>query len=487
MGIIHTAKRQFRTLTAGFLAALSVAITYGMPALGAAYTPDFLVGSAASPAKRIGFDLEQEGDLRDALISDLADIDVAEIHALRTFFQHASASFPATPLVYRYVLAYPGSFTKSDFDDIKNMFNGVFLGQLPGNRYGVKPLLLPKGSVVFHVRSQHRRNILGEYNPALINMHLASALNHKHWEALFWRQYASGSMPETELLGEVVSSLSDLLHVQKALNDRYKNGWVIKQVGESNSGLDVITSDVDLAAEVTKYLASDFEDFRRKKLAEWDERGADIDYVIADLKDHAGFIGWKVHTILSKPFDAIVQRRAAIDKEYRVEVIAGRVLGDGSTVDRHAWEVEERTGRAPDISSANEIANVEAYAQSLVDQLPLELRGMTFAMDIARLKQGGYMLIESNPGGGSGFLYSKTESVAALNRFLLRYPELVRQQRVAAKGLASSEQMATLKRWLKEWNITKFPAWLEIFPDRVEFVEMKPKAVRACSRPSSFR
>ena len=69
---------------------------------------------------------------------------------------------------------------------------------------------------------------------------------------------------------------------------------------------------------------------------------------------------------------------------------------------------------------------------------------MTFGMDIAVLEDGGIKMIESNPQGNSGFLAYDKRSVKALDKFLLKYPEMVKKGEVPL-GMEPQDQV----KWIR--------------------------------------
>ena len=175
-----------------------------------------------------------------------------------------------------------------------------------------------------------------------------------------------------------------------------------------------------------------------------------------------------------------------IATELRVEVLGGKVLGRGSTIDRYAYMGEGSfKGKGGKRSSEEIIKEIEKHTQKIIDQLPDELRFMTFAMDIALLEDGSFTMIESNPGGNSGFLALEDRSIKVLNDFLRSYPEKVRSGEIH-EGLSGKSQIDYLKNKLIEWNIT-----IEEIPDLsfsddhlndIEFTPVKLKHFKEIER-----
>jgi Zn/Cd-binding protein ZinT len=151
----------------------------------------------------------------------------------------------------------------------------------------------------------------------------------------------------------------------------------------------------------------------------------------------------------------IIQERFNIISEFRVEIVAGRVLGGRSTVDRYAYMYLKNgkfdsSYKAPD---KKDLKAAEAYAKEVASSLPPELQNMTFGLDIAIIEGGEAVMIESNPGGNSNFLYEEEISnVKKLTQFLLKFPELIKTGKIHI-GWTPKEQMEFLKRKFSDWRI----------------------------------
>ena len=128
-------------------------------------------------------------------------------------------------------------------------------------------------------------------------------------------------------------------------------------------------------------------------------------------------------------------------------MVSGRVIGEGSTIPRYQYEYPEESGKVDP-----NIARIEARVQEIMDDLPEELRYMTFGMDIALTKDGQIRMIESNPQGNSGFLAYDKRSVKALDKFLLSYPQLVKDGEVGL-GMAPEEQVKWVADFMKSIGV----------------------------------
>jgi hypothetical protein len=397
------------------------------------------------------------------------------------------------PLIFRYFMGDP-NIKHADYARQLKYYKGTVVGFIPARHYGVAPMVIPGESVVMHRRPFHRFSVMGKYNPGLINYNIQQALENKYAEFRFWNDYAPGAMPETRLLSDLLEGTPalktdghiDVRAISAALNKTYPQGWVLKGVWDLGSEREIITDKTDIISDVEKYQHSDFDSFKartERKMAYLNE--ATPEYLQDQLKTHRGYRGWKISQMLRDAHLAMVQRRVDIAREFRVEAIAGKVLSDGSTVDRWYYTYQE-AGRLNEYvaPSAETIKAVEVYAQNLLNTLPANLRGMPMGMDVALLKNGGMVLIESNPGGNSGFLYEEEKaSVLALEKRLEAYPEMVKKGEVS-QGLSPRAQMNFLRMKFAQWGLDTNASYpdMRFLDDRIEDPEFTAVQVD----PSSF-
>lgn len=394
-------------------------------------------------------------------------------------------------LIFRYFIGDPKEVNPADYREMKKAYADTVVGFLPLKEYGEKPLVVPGESVVFHRLPLHRNSIVGKYNPTLINTNLVQALENKYTEGRFWNEFSPGSMPETVLLEHLISSKDGgqlpVKAIAEKLSEKFPEGWVMKGVWDLGSEKQIVTDKTDLIGEVERYLKSDFNQYKARVEADFAAAGTAPEYLLNEIKKHPNYMGYKLYSMLSSPGLSIVQNRVDIDREFRVEVVAGKVLGRGSTFDRW-WYTFKYGGKMNEYVPVPKktIKAVEQFAQRAVNQLPKELRNMTFGMDIATLKNGGMIMIESNPGGNSNFLFEEEKiSVRALRERLEEFPEEVRKGKVNL-GLSPAKQMEFLRAKFADWkiNIAKLYPGMDFKADRIvdaEFIQTRsnPKFYRA--------
>lgn len=321
--------------------------------------------------------------------------------------------------------------------------------EVPMNSALDQPFIVPGESVVWHRLGSTAQNIIGKYNPALVNANIGAILENKYVEAKFWERYAPEAMARTTILSDIVSPKRPMAESIALLNQQFPQGWVIKGIYDNNTDAKfLITNDTDLQSELDKYNANkdDFLEFLARMRRQYEL--TDPDLFMEKLKSRAEYNGWRINKMFKKPFKGIVQARLDISSEYRVEVVAGRVLGRQSTVPRYYYANGVQDLADSYWEGEKNLLVVERYAQQLIDRLPDHLKGMTFAMDVAILKDGSLKLIEANPQGNSGFLFLDHRAHQLLEDFLLSYPELIKRGEIQL-GMSEVDQMKYLKDFLE--------------------------------------
>jgi len=411
----------------------------------------------------------------DLLLESISGIDKLMIQKLRREFNEARRK---GKILFRYFLGDPKVVDQAEYEEQMKYFKSHPVGFLPSSSYGLYPVVLPGESVVFHRRHFHRNSILGKYNPGLINANIQQALENKYVEFRFWNEYFPGVMAQTVLLKDILgpnpTELSPELIVSR-LKARFPEGWVMKGVWDLGSEANILTDKTDLAGILKDYLTSDYDLFAKrtqKRNAQYLDSAPE--YLQSLLSEHPNYKGWQIHERLLNPQLSIVQSRLEIAREFRVEGLGGKVLSDGSTLDRwyytYAYGTQGKTLADYVPPPRGMVSKVEAFTQAILDKLPENLRGIPFGFDIAVLKDGSMRMIESNAGGNSNFLFEEEkESVHALEKFLKRYPKLVQQGKVPT-GLTLEEQMGYLDQKFAQWEIStveQYPG-MKFLEDRIE-------------------
>jgi hypothetical protein len=376
----------------------------------------------------------REIDFRKLLVS--ASLNVSEPQVVRViWYNPITEPIPENIEEFRYFLDVP-------YRRVTPVF-------LPAGTTSTLPFLVPGESVVFHSLVETQNVLMGKYNPALVNSSLSLILTDKFAEAMFWEKYAPGSMPKTKLLGHLISAENTPEEIKATLDKEFPKGWVLKGVNDHATDISfLITNESEFIEEIKKYRASDFLE-KRKQIID-NKTWSNPDAYVEALKELVGYKGFRINRMFKEPEFAIVQEKLSIKSEYRVEVIAGRVLGDGSTVERYAYKDPNETVF---VKNVEEAALVEKAIQAYVNKVPWELRGLPMGLDAAVLTDGTVRIIETNPQGNSGFLMDEPQSTKALNRFLKNYPDLVKKGEVPL-GLTPPDQMKFIAKFLKEIGVT---------------------------------
>ncbi len=351
-------------------------------------------------------------------------------------------------------------------------FYRVYLGPYPGAyedkllqyNYGTKVLYaenvkngpIQVDGVVWHSDPEEAKAFLGTRNPTLGSPELYELIGNNKWEEakalmavsrdpntgvrkMINGQAVEDVVPFTENMANVLSEIHQKIvnrmqgrlqtslaitsitevprHLQEEylqlvseeLKARYPQGFFVKPVdGFSGEGT-FLSEKLDFFKALTGF-ERDIEPQAAKLRIE----GYDESYIHLDLKKKPFYSGKNVKQLMTDPSKMIIQEklRPVLSnyvrvrdefitrfEEYRVHIVEGRVL-KGGTLRRF----ENYRSIIP-----GENAEVEAFAQSVIDRLSKQYRKMNFGLDVMRVEGGGFRVIEMNPGGESGFLYPEME------------------------------------------------------------------------------
>ena len=383
----------------------------------------------------------------DKLMSNLSGVSITDIQNLR----NASETYKNKVYGYRYFpeahnFADADGVYKNDIFPLYKKHPNLVLGFMPPMQIGQVPLNLPGESIVWHRYQLHAANIQGKYNPAMSN-HLVSHLMENKWfEYIVWSEFAPGVLTHTELLQSLDHSSAE--SALSALNQKYPKGWILKGswdwATEKNG---IISSKMDTSKFFDKKALSDFLVF--KSNLEKELTTSDPEEYFWRIKEHPGYITWKFSELLRQPEFVLVQPLLDIKKEFRVEMIGGKSLSKGTTIDRYFYEVEGNNG----IASSEEAKAVESFANAAVAKLPSYLQKTPMAMDVALLSDGRFEVIETNPTGNGGFIAFKPESVEVMNDYLLQYSTARDSDKASVPGLTQVQQMALISRLFKKYSL----------------------------------
>jgi hypothetical protein len=415
----------------------------------------------------------------DQLVAQLTGVDAKSLVQLRNNLKKAKTS--GAPVNYRYYFADPENLNLPAWSRNQKAYEEDALGYINPTQYGKKALYIDGESIVLHRTPFHDKTVLGKFNPNLTNRFVRQVLENKYAEFKFFNDYAPGSIPNTELLSDHFQAGMTFESFEASLRTRFPNGYIIKGVWDLGSEKSILTDSLKIAKTIKAYKNSDFDEYAANLRADQSLVDSAPDYLIDRYKDHPNYLGWKLTQLLNHPEQSIVQEKVNIDRELRIEIIGGKVIGGESTIDRYQYlAMLTKKGRENYRPISHEVViEAEKYAQNIIDQLPNEFKATPFSVDVALLKDGQFALIESNPGGNSNFLYEeRPESIKALTEYLKFYHERELRGEVP-KGLSDKEQMTYIKRKFKEWKIdskAQFPTF-KFLADHIEdsdFAEVKP-------------
>lgn len=406
----------------------------------------------------------------DLLMSELSQIELNIINQVRRWYMKMKFN----QSLFRYFIIDPktcqyiGSEYYKPF--IRQMNNdSAFIGHIPVGKHGTVPLVLPGESIVSHQRSEHRYNIIGMYNPSLINYEVSHILENKWMESKFWEYYVPHAMVKSKLLSEMIveifpdrknftCTVEEFIQVTKK---HFPQGWVLKGVNDYASEFKILSSDMDVLKEYGVFQRNRVSFLKFINSQKKGVKGCEENEDLLDvLRPRPEYLGYKLDQFFSKTNEALVQHKLNILREFRVEVMAGRVLEE-AVLDRFYFR---------EIPTSPSIGKWVAkfVRDDVLKYLPDALKYMPMTMDIACIRGCGnvdkynatksfsdsnehksdatekdfeFKVIEANPGAQSWFSHYHINSIKISNEFLWKYPQLTQKESYLRNPMTPQKQI----------------------------------------------
>eukprot|EP01080_Neovahlkampfia_damariscottae_P001158 gene1158-10672_t len=329
------------------------------------------------------------------------------------------------------------------------------LGHIETAIFGYAPLIIPGDSVVWHQRQEHRFNIIGRYNPSLINLNIAHLLENKWFEYKYWETYCPSFLPKSKLLFELLPKGVDRFNVPPEIvfsiaNEHFPNGWILKGVWDYNGIEHIITQKSNMIEKFNKYKLSNFDDVY--KIKKQNLIGCEpIEDLNAELKNHTHFIGFKIGTLLKDSAYTFIQELKDIQREYRIECLGGycpidAMMGDGGDDDESENMDKYYT------------KSIHSFFTKCINSLPESLKGIPLTADPAMLKDGSHVTLETNPGGNGWFIHNSEDIALEHNKVLKKYIEMNKidsnESPILHTGMKLEDQILFISSLLKKWNVS---------------------------------
>jgi hypothetical protein len=346
--------------------------------------------------------------------------------------------------------------------------DGIILGFISNNLYGLSPLIIPGESVVWHQRTEHRFNLLGMHNPALINYNIAHLLENKYYESLYYNAFCPGMFPRTMNAVDLVPSTTNvtLSQLLTGINKEFEKGWVIKGIWDYNTQSDVLHHNHNYKQILNEMKEAQFLPWVAKveKLMKGCEPIEDVNIVVRKTNH---FMAWRLWGYLNNIQDVIVQEFLPIHREFRIEGFGGKMKREWMTNDDHS-DMDDKEDHEYYQTRVNR------EFTKCIHSMPERLRGTPLTADIALLKDlKTVTILETNP-GGNGYLYHHdSDLLKQHNTFLKKYHELYVNEPKVQTGLNGVEQMKFVDRLFESWNFTtnKYDNRYKYLSDRIMDLE----------------
>lgn len=257
---------------------------------------------------------------------------------------------------------------------------------------------------VIHSTLDDAAYYIGTSNPLLDHLGAFQRIEHdKHFEAELVRTAAPDAFAKTERVSDVwpISTVDDptrLSQIEAEMHARYPQGFVLKPISSFATDGKFPSDRTPFAPLHAAYLAE------AKPLA--DQLAADgTDPTDAHLRLNQlpSYPGRVLAAVLAAPETVIIQERldiATVDDvidEYRVHVVGGRVLERAT---QHRWD--NYRALAP-----GRIRQAEALVAAVIPRLPAPFDRLTYGVDVVRLTDDTFRIMELNPGWESQYFYAE--------------------------------------------------------------------------------
>lgn len=286
----------------------------------------------------------------------------------------------------------------------------------------------------------------------------------KFHEYSFFDKHAPGAMPASENVGDVLKGMGKsrdyIPEAQRAetfgalreeLKKKFPKGFLLKELDGLQSGGRFPTESDDFDALFNRYLQK----VKDGGFTIPDSAGTPLERQdwMRKFQADPDFSGRVLRQASNDPREVMVQEKLPLEKLTGIRAWLNKALGQNNMSKELRVHVEngvatpELTTSRFDIlgSVLNRKGQREAaqYAQSIIDKLPEKQRAGTFAMDIAPIQGGGYKLIESNPTGRSGLLFTDPRMAANMfKHYTGQHSQAVAGLGAAAGGLAAGTAAA---------------------------------------------
>lgn len=405
--------------------------------------------------------------IHDSLVSQVCYLELKTIKKLRAKILKNEV------IVFKYITWDPETCSHTNRKrsaKVRKLYklDNLVLGYIAVNLYGISPLVLPGQSVVWHQRTEHRFNIIGMYNPALISFNVGHLLENKYFESLYYNTYCNGIFPKTihvkDILSDGFTKNSVSLDVfLEAANKTFPKGWVVKGIWDYNGAGDVLSHLLQHHKIMKSYLDSPYPNYAQK--VEKLNFGCEpVEDLYAILRTGMHFQAWKIERLLNNINDTMLQEFTPPFREYRVECYAGQCPFNHMSDDEHEDKAENKLKWKSRV--------LEQFTKCL-GKIPERIRGIPLTSDVALLKDMKTVKIfETNP-GGNGYLYHHEFTLLRQhNKFLKEYQQLVgwdSESTEIQRGLTPEEQMLYISDLLKQWGIDlgKYERRFTMLRDRI--------------------